>query len=65
MIIKIDVKKTDGEYCVRWIQDGKRIESKCYYTDDKEDAEGTLRHMQGEAAVYLMKHSPCKAQGGD
>ena len=39
--IKIDIKRVDGEYCVRWLEDGKRIESKCYYTDDLQDAKDT------------------------
>jgi len=49
--IKIDIKKKDGEYCVRWLESGDgvgftRIEPKCYYTTDKEDAELTAKSMK-------------------
>ena len=54
-IIKIDIKKKDDEYCVRWIENGKRIEAKCYYTDDKEDANETAKLMKIEVGKALKK----------
>jgi len=49
--IKIDIKKKDGEYCVRWLESGDgvgftRIEDKCYYTYCLEDAKLTANAME-------------------
>ena len=41
--VKIDIKKKRGEFCVRWIEDGRRNEDRCYYTEDPNDAEGTAQ----------------------
>jgi hypothetical protein len=44
--IKLSLKKNDwDEYVVNFYVNGKRSESKSYYTDDKEDAEDTLLVM--------------------
>ena len=49
MAVKLDIKKNSyGEFVVRWIEDGRRIEAKCYYTDDKQDAVDTKKEMQKE-----------------
>jgi len=47
---KFDIKKDTewDEFCVRCIIDGKRIESRCYYTDDKQDAIDTMSEMVEE-----------------
>ena len=37
-IVKLRIKKLDGEFCVQWIEGGKIDESKSYYTDSKIDA---------------------------
>jgi len=52
MKVKIDVKydREWGEYCVRWIQNGRCIEEKCAYESDKDAAEGT-RQAQIERAL--------------
>jgi len=55
-VIRIDtILQIDGEYCVRWIENGKRIEAKCYYTNDKEDAYDTAKLMKIEAEKALKK----------
>lgn len=49
MSIYIDIKKTKyDEYCVRFIEDGRRIEARCYYTHDLEDAKDTRELMLKE-----------------
>lgn len=41
--------KRGEEYVVRWATDGKTDEGKTYYTDDREDANGTYREMIKQA----------------
>jgi hypothetical protein len=38
----------DCDFVVRWTHKGKRIEDKCYYTDDLIDAKETLKAMAKE-----------------
>lgn len=38
-----------GEYVVEVKVDGRRCELRCYYTDDKHDAQGTYLAMMAEA----------------
>lgn len=48
-MIKLDIKKNEyDEFVVRWIENGQRIESKCYYTDDRQDAVDTMAAMKKE-----------------
>ena len=41
-MIKLLIKKIDGEYQVQYLVDGKKDEDKTYYTDSLEDAQRTL-----------------------
>ena len=41
-MIKLIIKRIDGEYQVQWIENAKLDEAKTYYTDCKEDAQQTL-----------------------
>jgi hypothetical protein len=45
--IKLVVKKksSTGEWVVRWFENGKYIEDKSYFTDDKQDAIDTMKDM--------------------
>ena len=43
-----DVFSVDGEFCVQWIEGGKIDESKCYYTDCKQDAICTVDSIKFE-----------------
>ena len=47
-IVKLRIKKIDGEFCVQWIEGGKIDESKCYYTDCKQDAICTVDSIKFE-----------------
>ncbi len=55
--IKIVKDQENDDYEVLWIEDGKRIEAKTYYTDDKEDAELTKTVMEKEAAKETVEES--------
>ena len=54
---KLRLKKEDDEWCVKVYIDGKLDEDKCYYTDDKADAEKTLDNMKSkfEKQDYLLE----------
>jgi hypothetical protein len=41
-----------GEWVVKWMTNGKRDEDKTYYTDDKQDAIDTAKHMTQKAAEF-------------
>lgn len=47
-----------GEWCVVCLKDGKRHEPRCYYTEDWEDALGTLMVMV-ERSPRLIPISEC------
>jgi hypothetical protein len=52
--VKLSIAKLEhGEYKIRWIEDRKLIESKCYYTDDPDDANDTIKAMEDEARKLL------------
>lgn len=45
--VVLRLKKNDlGEYEVRWMEDGVQNEKKTYHTEDKQDAEMTMKKMQ-------------------
>jgi len=46
--VKFDCYKKQDEYVVRVMVDGKRNEERCYYTDDRADALGTMKLMVEE-----------------
>lgn len=46
---KISEKNQHGEYRVRLYIDGEYQEFSDYFTDSKEDAENTAKHMRGES----------------
>lgn len=48
-------KLSTNEYLVVVIEDGRRLEELTYYTDDKEDARGTLRAMVTEYAFNVCR----------
>jgi len=43
--LKLEKDKGTGEWVVKWIENGKFNDDKSYYTDDKEDAIGTMKDM--------------------
>jgi len=47
-IVKLRIKKLDGEFCVQWIEGGEIDKSKCYYTDCKQDAIFTVDSIKFE-----------------
>jgi len=53
--LKLVERKQWGEYEVRWIEDGKVIEDKSYFTDDKDDAVETMAIMKKS---INMRQSP-------
>ena len=61
--VKIQMKKNDyGEYEVRWVDGGKVIKSKTYFTDDKEDAKNTMKLIQIDADRINAKRSGQKSK---
>jgi hypothetical protein len=44
--VRLSIKKKEGEYIVRWIENGKFNPEKSYYTDDLEDAQLTMQDME-------------------
>lgn len=56
MAIKIEIKRNEwDEFEVQWIVNGKKIEAKTYYTDDRDDAIATKCTMQKEAEKINRK----------
>lgn len=51
--LKLKRKASTDEWVVVWMEDGKRVEARCYYTDDKADAIYTMRHMHQQHHVEL------------
>jgi hypothetical protein len=49
--------KDYGEWIVKWWENGKWVESKSYYTDDKGDAISTMKHMRIEADQEMNEDS--------
>ena len=45
-MIKLLLKKIEGEFVVQWVENGVYSESKTYYTDCKEDAVATMEAMK-------------------
>jgi hypothetical protein len=48
-------KRRTNEWVVRVRKDGKRMEGRCYYTDDKEDAIETMMEMVKEEGTWQKK----------
>jgi hypothetical protein len=44
--VYLSIKKMQGEYIVRWIENGLFNSEKSYYTDDYEDAVLTMEDMK-------------------
>ncbi len=44
--LKLRRKSETNEWVVRWYVNGKYDEGKTYYTDDKQDAVNTMKHLQ-------------------
>lgn len=66
--LKIVRKPSTDEWVVRWIENGRVNENKSVYTNDKEDAQGTLRHMQREIKyeyplLYFVPQSVIELSG--
>ncbi len=49
--LSIKRKPETNEWKVVWVEDGKYSEAKTYYTDDPEDAVGTLRWLLTDYAA--------------
>lgn len=56
---KVEIKRDDdtNEYKVVWIENGKPIESKTYYTDDKDDAIITKKKMEESLMSRFAQNS--------
>jgi hypothetical protein len=57
------LKRLNGEYTVQVTRDGKRVEVQDYFTDDKQDAYGTLREMAKEEINNIAEPPKSKSYG--
>lgn len=55
IVLRVMRRPSTGEWVVRWTQGAMRIEARCYYTDDRDDAESTARAMAREARAHGFK----------